>query len=270
MRFRYILKVLVRSRSLSFTINALRSVPGKSLAKWRWHGYDISYRPGTSDPFGIYQVLLRRGDKAEYYVPPALDPKVIVDIGSNIGASILSFHEQFPSAKIFGFEPHPETFRILQSNVGGIHSVSAFNYGLGSEDSTISVPFEGQDFSGFAVKSGLGKSAVGAASTFCQVKHAGMALRDLGILKIDLIKIDCEGAEHDILAALPQDLLRQCKWIVGEMHDSSGFKLLALLAPHFELDLKKKMFSPFFRFHACNLAIVPELRGTFDRNALQV
>lgn len=53
------------------------------------------------------------------------------------------------------------------------------------------------------------------------------------------------------------------------MHDVSGFELLTLLAPHFDLDLKKRMFVLFFRFHACNLACVRELQGTFDRDALQ-
>jgi len=32
------------------------------------------------------------------------------------------------------------------------------------------------------------------------------------------------------------------------MHDGSAFPLLALLASHFDLDLKKRMFAPFFRF----------------------
>ncbi len=93
--------------------------------------------------------------------------------------------------------------------------------------------------------------------------------KKLGVTKVDLIKIDCEGTEYDVLIALPEEMLRQCKWIVGEMHDVSGFTLLTLLAPHFDLDLKKRMFVPFFRFHACNLAYIRQLRGTFDRNALQ-
>jgi hypothetical protein len=54
------------------------------------------------------------------------------------------------------------------------------------------------------------------------------------------------------------------------MHDASAFNLLALLAPHFDLDLKKRIFVPLFRFHACNLALAETLRGTFDRNALQL
>jgi FkbM family methyltransferase len=270
MRFRDFFKVLARSKSLGFAIQTVRQVPSKSLARLRWRGHDVFYRPGTSDHLAIYQVLLRRGRKAEYYVPRELRPTVILDIGSNIGASILYFHEQFPSARILGFEPHPETFRILQSNVSGIPSVSVFNYGLGPADARISVPFEGIDFSAFTAKMGSGPPPVASATTNCEIRHAGSALRNLGISTVDLIKIDCEGAEYEILRTLPEEMLRQCKWIVGEIHDSSGFDLLALLAPHFDLDLKKRMFVPFFRFHACNLGNIPQLRGTFDRNALQI
>src|SRR3979490_75276 len=127
MGVRHILRVLARSRSLRFTIAAARAlalaragVRAKPLARFRWRGRDVFYRPGTSDPLAINQVLLRRGRKAAYYLPVALAPKVILDIGSNIGTSILFFHQQYPSAKIYGFEPHPETFRILQTNVGSI------------------------------------------------------------------------------------------------------------------------------------------------------
>jgi FkbM family methyltransferase len=269
MRLRDFFKILARSKSLGFAIQTARQVPSKSLASLRWRGHNVFYRPGTSDQLAIYQVLLRKRRKAEYYVPSALEPNVILDIGSNIGASILFFHELFPSAKILGFEPHPETFRILQSNVSAIPSVSVFNYALGSADARISVPFEGMDFSAFTTKIGSRMLPDASATTDCEMKHAGSALRDLGISTVDLIKIDCEGAEYDILRTLPEEMLKRCKWIVGEIHDSCGFDLLALLAPHFDLDLKKRMFVPFFRFHACNLGHVQELRGTFNRNALQ-
>jgi FkbM family methyltransferase len=239
------------------------------LAKLRWRGHDVFYRPATSDPSAINQVLLRQGAKAEYYLPLALEPKVILDIGSNIGTSILFFHEQFPSAKIYGFEPHPGTFRILQMNVGSIPSVEVFNYALGATDAKISVMFDGVDFSRFMAKIEDADWCGPVTSTDCQIKHAGEVMKDLGLTKADLIKVDCEGAEYDVLTALPGEMLRECKWIAGELHDVSAFKLLMLLAPHFDLDLKKRMFVPSFRFHACNFACVRELQGTFDRDALQ-
>jgi FkbM family methyltransferase len=158
---------------------------------------------------------------------------------------------------------------VLQKNVGSLPSVEVFNYGLGAADATIAVPFDGADFSRFMSKDKTADWSGPLSPTSCQIKHAGEVVSNLGLTKVDLIKIDCEGAEYDVLTSLPQDLLFQSKWIVGEMHDESAFPLLALLAPHFDLDLKKRMFAPFFRFHACNLACVQQLRGSFDRNALQ-
>jgi len=277
MGIRHILRLLARSRSWRFTADSARAfslaragVRGKPLEKFRWRGHEVFYRPATSDPLAINQVLLRRGGKAEYYLPPALEPKVILDIGSNIGTSILFFHEEFPDAKIYGFEPHPETFRILQTNVGAIPSVQIFNYALGAVDAKISLPFDGADFSRFGAKDAAVSQLGTITTTECEARHAGAVVKELGLARVDLIKIDCEGAEYDVLTALPGEMLRQCKWIAGEMHDASAFKLLALLAPHFDLDLKKRMFVPSFRFHACNLACVEQLRGTFDRNALQL
>ena len=276
-RLRHIFRVFARSGSWRFAMDVAQArtlaragVRGLPLAKLRWHGREIFYRPATSDPLAIYQVLLRSGGKAEYYLPERLQPEIILDIGSNIGTSILFFHEQFPAAKIYGFEPHPETFRILEKNVAGLPSIEVFNYALGAANGAVSVPFDGADFSRFTLAKNPGGEWSGPLSpTACQVKHAGEVVQNLGLTKVDLIKIDCEGAEYDVLTALPPALLQQCKWIVGELHDASAFPLLALLAPHFDLDLKKTMFAPFFRFHACNLACVRELRGTFDRNSLQ-
>jgi FkbM family methyltransferase len=277
MGIRHILRVLARSRSWRFAVDSARAfslaragVRARPLAKFRWRDHDVFYRPATSDPLAINQVLLRRGGKAEYYLPPALEPKVILDIGSNIGTSILFFHEKFPAAKIYGFEPHPETFRVLQANVGSIPSVEIFNYALGAIDAKISLAFDGADFSRFGAKDATVSRLGTIATTDCEARHAGAVMKSLGLARVDLIKIDCEGAEYDVLTALPEEMLQQCQWIVGEMHDASAFNLLALLAPHFDLDLKKRMFVPSFRFHACNLACVQQLQGTFDRNALQL
>lgn len=276
MKIRHFLRVLARSQSLRFSLDVLRArtlaragVRGQRQAKFRWRGHDVFYRPATSDPLAIYQVLLRKRGKAEYYLPPALQPKVILDIGSNIGASILFFHEQFPAARIYGFEPNPDTFQVLQKNVGSLPSVEVFNYGLGAADANVAVPFDGADFSRFMSQDRTAEWSGPLSPTSCLIKHSGDVVRNLGLTKADLIKIDCEGAEYDVLTSLPRELLFQCKWIVGEMHDESAFPLLALLASHFDLDLKKRMFAPFFRFHACNLACAGQLRGTFDRDALQ-
>jgi len=266
--FRNLIKILVRSRSLRFTADVVRQSPISSLARLRWGGRDVFYRSGTADPFVLYQVLLKSGKKAEYYVPPALKPKVIIDIGSNIGASIIYFHRQFPDAKIFGFEPHPDTFQILQKNVAHLPDVAVFNCGLGATQQRISVHADEVNFGAFNTRGHFKDRGFPAAPVECEVRRLDDVLRELGIAQVDLIKIDCEGAEADVFSTLPDEILNHCQWIVGELHDHTGFEVLARLAPRFHLDLKKKMFRSRFRFHACNVSKLQQLSRS-DLDALQ-
>jgi FkbM family methyltransferase len=266
--FRNWFKILLRSRSPRFAADMLRQSPDSSLAHLNWRGHEIFYRSGSADPFVIYQVLLKGGSKAEYYVPPALKPKIVLDIGSNIGASILYFHEQFPDAKIFGFEPHPDTFRILQKNVADLPGVQVFNFGLGASDHRIAVRADNVNFGAFNTRGEFKDRGHPAAPVECAVRRLDAVLRELGLARVDLIKIDCEGAEADVFASLPDAILNQCQWIVGEFHDHTGFQVLARLAPRFHLDLKKKLSRPRFRFHACNISNAQQMSRS-DVDALQ-
>src|SRR2546423_12003289 len=266
--FRNLVKILMRSRSLRFTADTVRQSPISSLARLRWGGRDIFYRSGSADPFVLYQVLLKSGEKAEYYVRRGRQPKTILDIGSNIGASIIYFHRQFPDAKIYGFEPHPDTFSILQRNVAHLDGVTVFNYGLGATQQRIAVHADNVNFGAFNTRGSFKDRGHPAAAVECEVRRLDDVLRELGIAQIDLIKIDCEGGEAEGFSTLPDEILNQCQWIVGEFHDHTGFEVLARLAQHFHLDLKKKMFRSRFRFHACNLSKMQQFSRS-DLDALQ-
>jgi FkbM family methyltransferase len=263
------LKTLARSRSVCFTRDIVRQKPSDSLGILRWHGREVFYRPGTTDPLVIQQVLLKSGRKAEYYLPPRFKPDVILDIGSNIGASILYFHRRFPDAKIIGFEPHPETFAVLEKNVAGLPNVAVVNCGLGAANTRITVSSELINFGAFSTKGRRRGQAATVANVECDIRRLDDVLRERGIDRVALIKMDCEGAEADVFAGLSPQILDQCQWIVGELHDASAFALLARLAPHFDLDLKKRLFSPLFRFHACNVSVTKTLRQELDVDALQ-
>jgi FkbM family methyltransferase len=212
----------------------------------------------------LYDMLI----KSQYYVPATLKPAVIIDIGSNIGGSVLHFHQRFPSAHIYGFEPHPDTYRILESNVAHLSSVSVFNFGLSNLDRKLQIPFRGPNFSVFSTAQPA-KSDSDAHLVNCEIRNIAATLAGLGIEKVDLIKFDCEGAEHGLLEALPESVLENCQWIVGEIHNEKGFELLAFLTKYFDLDLRKRMFSQKFLFHACNKKTVSQLKGTFRRSRLQ-
>ena len=53
-------------------------------------------------------------------------PDVIVDLGANIGLSLALFSERYPEARIYGFEPAPDHFEILQLNIAARPNVKPF------------------------------------------------------------------------------------------------------------------------------------------------
>ena len=101
-RFGDIIKTFLRSRSLGLTVHMVRQKAAASPARLRWSGRDVLYRPGTTDPFVLYQVLLRRGKKAEYLC--AAGPQTENHSrhpGSNIGASIILLSPPVPRRQYF-------------------------------------------------------------------------------------------------------------------------------------------------------------------------
>ena len=123
----------------------------------------------------------------------------IFDVGANFGNWSLLAHRLLPAARIYAFELSPPTFKELEKNIHGGAAIQAFNCGLSDhagettfyhypdkpgETSLIAHPFQNQT-SGFELK---GQLRTGDA--FC-AEH--------GIQKIDLLKIDVEGAESFVL-----------------------------------------------------------------------
>jgi hypothetical protein len=48
----------------------------------------------------IYEILLKPKYKSEYFFPKVINPKVIFDIGGNIGITAVYMASLFPKAKI--------------------------------------------------------------------------------------------------------------------------------------------------------------------------
>ena len=124
------LKYLIRSKSLNF----VRDLKDKSynIRSYKWNANKVFYRSSTSDMTLIYEILLKPKYKSEYFLPSKINPKVIFDIGGNIGITSIYLASLFPDAKIYTFEPLSENFEILQKNIKNYKNIRAFNYGLGN------------------------------------------------------------------------------------------------------------------------------------------
>ncbi|MBF0123740.1 MAG: FkbM family methyltransferase [Magnetococcales bacterium] len=126
--------------------------------------------------------------------------KTIVDIGAHIGEAAFFFHFLYPDADIFSFEPDPESFGLLERNVGQISKIRPFHVGCFDCDKEVEF-FKSLEF-GSVGNSIYAKSNM-VHSCRVQLKDTATILNSLAIpQQIDILKIDTEGCEIAVLRSL--------------------------------------------------------------------
>ena len=170
-----------------------------------------------------------------YDVPGLDDVRVVVDLGSHIGSSIVFFRVRHPGAEIHGFEPDPRTFAALEANVGALEGTTIDPRAVTGADGEAT--FHCSPYS-------LASSLVGAGRPVAvRTVSLDTLMDELGLDRIDLLKLDVEGAEYDVLAATER--LGSIRAICGELHphlvDRSPEAFFELLS---DFDVRIDRFSP--------------------------
>jgi FkbM family methyltransferase len=243
------IKIWLRSRSWRFMRNVRGKKTGEKIESYIWRDQPIYYRPGTSDARGIYEILLTPG--CEYRVPDPIRPQVILDIGGNIGIASIYYAVRFPQAQIYTFEPIEENFILLRRNISPYSNIQAFSVALGNSNriQEIFASDNPRNFGGFSFFPDGSNPSI---KRKIQIKQARDFLSEIGVKKVDLIKIDTEGSEYDILTSIDPEMLWETTWMVGELHGVRDFELPGYLSPHFDISVRKTLKKRLFIFRAYN------------------
>jgi FkbM family methyltransferase len=143
----------------------------------------------------------------------------IIDIGANAGYFTLFVASAFPQAKMFSFEPVPVNYAQLKHHrdLNDNCKISCFPLAVAGHSGEINLNFDTTDSfttsaTIFASKEGKGESLSVPCVTLKEI------MDENAIEKCDLLKMDCEGAEYDILYNCPPDYLRRIDQIAMEVH----------------------------------------------------
>lgn len=254
-RIKKFIKAFLRSRSINFAIEFGGGNQGKplSIKILNWKNLTYHYRTGTSDSFVAYECFLH-GKKNAYMSPHLPRPssvRTIVDVGANVGASVLFWHSIYPDASIYCFEPVTSNFEILQLNIQGLSDVQAYNEALGDTDGELTFihsPSLGNEGGWSAFQRGAQGDEMKIP---VPVRKSGGRLLDLGIAEIDILKVDTEGAEKMIVSGLGDNLLSKTRYICGELHGERDFEFLDFLeSKGFLVGARKSPKSKLFNFEA--------------------
>jgi FkbM family methyltransferase len=131
---------------------------------------------------------------------------MFVDIGANVGLfSLLVASYAGSNAKILAIEPEPENVRRLQFNVSanpGI-PVRVIALALGERAGTVALEIDRRDRGGTRTRPLVHDGHTGIIDVECRPLLE--VLRKEGVSRIDVLKIDVEGAEDTILIPFFRD-----------------------------------------------------------------
>ncbi|MEV7008170.1 FkbM family methyltransferase [Streptosporangium sp. NPDC051022] len=190
---------------------------------------------------------------------PVTSPRVVFDIGANIGLASMFFKQCFPGAFVVAAEPGPDPYLALRENFarhvpGGVtHNVAlAERGGVARFGYYPAAPAESGLYADPAGETELAKRLLmesgftePEAERFSRERHRlsyvecrtvtlSELIRETGVDRIDLLKIDVEKSECDVLAGIEEPDWARIRETVIEVHDVDGrlARVLALLRGH--------------------------------------
>ena len=168
----------------------------------------------------------------EYELRPLRDGghplRWVMDIGGHVGAFTRAVKRWWPDARILAAEPDPDSAALYRKNTEGMDGVFLTEAALLGRGDVREVAFRQ---GGRANRDGNAAASrvvdvvrpLGDESCWGTALVPAMSVLDLlerhGNPVIDLLKLDCEGAEGEILQALRDaGYLERVRWIRGEWH----------------------------------------------------
>jgi FkbM family methyltransferase len=183
------------------------------LHKSDFNGHTMYYRFGSNDKSVIDDVLTNN----EYlnYDLKINENSTMLDIGGHIGSFTIQAAKIAKNGIIYTFEPFINNFKLIKKNIeaNNLNNVELYNAGVLDEDKTV-------DFFISNVNTGMHSTIPLKKFNSRILKVNCLSLdkfiKDNKIKTIDLIKLDCEGAEYSILYNSDLSIVNQ---IILEFHE---------------------------------------------------
>lgn len=146
------------------------------------------------------------------------NPKVVIDIGANVGFFSLLIKKIFPKSELYSIEPIPEIHKLLKKNLGNYKKIKTYNFAISNKKGILKMVFD---------RNNPGTSAI-ADQGKITVKTITLDefITKYNISQIDLLKIDTEGHEKEVLES-GKKALSKTKYLFIEItiEDNNSYTL---------------------------------------------
>ncbi len=182
-------------------------IPGKD--------YAVDLRLQTSDIETFEQIFISN-DYNSSELPNSAE--FIVDLGATVGLSTVFFGLKYPQAKILSVEPESGNFDVMTRNTAALGDrIQKLHAAVSIKDGEINLDTEGEDGASLDAWGVQVSDRPGGRLTPCFKLNT--LIETAGFERIDILKVDIEGAELDIFAHDAAEWLPKVNFIIVETHD---------------------------------------------------
>ena len=159
---------------------------------------------------------------------------VVMDIGANVGMVSIYIAKRFPSVRVLAFEPIPDNYAHLVTNIAnnGVTNVVPHQLAITSDGRAFRMIV---NFANSGGGTGHLRDMTLRDHDYFTVRSTTLdsVFETNGITACRLLKVDCEGAEHEIL--MHATCLDRVEYLSGEFHinrhlEAQGYSTEKLIA----------------------------------------
>jgi FkbM family methyltransferase len=196
-------------------VGKMRHKPVSITVRHSCAKHPFSIRVPSTDIPTFHQIFQLQQYECQY----ARAPLTLIDAGANIGLASIYFASLFPNLSIIAIEAEQSNFSLLTHNVKRFDNVTPVFCALWNRDIAIDVIDSGSGNWGFTTKEpGCHNSSTNSfvhtipGRTICSI------MQEYGIKRLDILKMDIEGAEREVFRG---DLawIHDTDAIIVELHE---------------------------------------------------
>jgi amino acid adenylation domain-containing protein/FkbM family methyltransferase len=219
------------------------------------NGLAVAHQNKNETEF-LYEEIFERQQYLRYGIE-LREGSCVFDIGANIGLFTLFVEEHCPGAKVYAFEPIEEIYDCLRQNARRYEGkVKVFQYGLSDGEREAKFTYyprysmmsrqeghssekEDQELVKRYLRNEGRRGVEGSEELLrradeilegrfegrqrvCRLRRLSDVMKEQGVERIDLLKIDVERSEEEVLRGIEEEDWEKIDQVVMEAHDEDG------------------------------------------------
>ncbi len=170
-------------------------------------GLELTKKSKVENAFELQKKIIGNTNKAV----------TIFDVGAHIGNVSLQYNTLFSNASIYSFEPFPPSFNSLQQNTSTHKNITLFNKGLGAYTGTAKFHSNQSEQTNSILatheqaNSNWGNNDLLKTKEIVEIDLTTIdqIVEEENIKTIDILKMDVQGAEHEVMAGAKKTIEKQ-------------------------------------------------------------